>query len=100
MSHDTSFTFANVTFANLVKAAAAAGLACCVALPAHARHAETRLIAQKLNPQIYQQQLQDTRENIIKKEQSTIRPTDNADSEQLVIDICKKNPNLPQCQLK
>lgn len=96
MSRYTHFSFANATLANL----AAAGLACCVALPAHARDAGTRRIAQKLNPQIYQQQLKDTRENIIKKEQTTTGPADNTGSEQLVIDICKKNPNLPQCQLK
>jgi hypothetical protein len=95
MSH---FTF--VTSANLAKAIAAASLACCMAAPVHARDARMRLADQKLDPQVYQQQLQDTREDIIKKEQSTIAPPGGAGPEQLVIDICKKNPNLPQCRLK
>jgi hypothetical protein len=87
------------SFANFAACAAAASLACCIALPVHARDAPTRLMAQKLDPQVFQQQLQDTRESI-KKEQMTIRPADDANSEQLVIDICKKNPNLPQCRFK
>ena len=94
MSHFTFFTFAN-----LAKGAAAASLACCLTLPVHARDARIRLAAQKLDPQVYQQQLQDTRESI-KKEQTIIRPADNPSSNQLVVDICKKNPNLPQCKLK
>ncbi len=58
-----------------------------------------RLAAEQLNQQLFEQKLQDTRTDI-RKQQTTIRPTDNAGSNQLVVDICKKNPRLPQCKLK
>ena len=84
------------TFAELAAGAAAAILACCTV---HAHDAQIRLVAEQLNPQLFEQKLQDTRANI-RKQQTTIRPADNANSNQLVIDICKRNPHLPQCKLK
>ena len=80
-------------------AAAAATIACC-AVPVHARDAPVRLAAEQLNQQLFEQKLRDTRANI-KKEQTTTRPAGNTGaSDQLVVDICKKNPHLPQCKFK
>jgi len=78
---------------------AAAVLMCCVVLPLHARDAQIRLAADKLDPQTFEQKLQDTRANIKKDQKMTTRPADNAATNQIVTDICKKNPKLPQCKL-
>jgi hypothetical protein len=83
------------TFASLAKGAVTAALGCCVTLPAYA---QMHLAAEKVSPQQFDQQLQDTRANI--KRQTTTAPAGNAASNQIVIDICKKNPQLPQCKLK
>ena len=89
MSH-----FAIATFA---KGAVAAVLACCVMLPGQASNAQMHLAAEKLGPEKFEQKLQDTRENI-GKERKTVGPSDNPTSN-IAIDICKKNPKLPQCKL-
>jgi hypothetical protein len=78
-------------------AASAAIFACCVC-PAHAREAHVQIAQQQLDQRLYEQKLQDTRQNI-KKETTTTRPTGNG-SDQLAVDICKKNPQLPQCKFK
>jgi hypothetical protein len=78
-------------------AASTAIFACCAA-SAHARDAHMQ-IAQQLDQQLYEQKLQHTRENI-KKQTTTPNPTDNTKSDQLAVDICKKNPQLPQCKFK
>ena len=87
MSHTTIAIFA--------KGAAAAVLACCIVLPGHA---QTRLAAEKLDSDKFEKQLQDTRDDI-KKERTTTNPSGAAHTNQTVIDICKKNPQLPQCKL-
>ncbi len=87
------------TFANLAKGAAAASIACCVTLPVRAHASQMRLAAEQLNQQLFEQKLQDTRTDI-RKQQTTTRPTNKTGSNQLVVDICKKNPRLPQCKLK
>ncbi len=53
------------------------------------------LTVDKLSPDSFQQKLQDTRENIGR--QRLIRP--DFVPAQTVIDVCKKNPRLPQCGL-
>jgi L-ascorbate metabolism protein UlaG (beta-lactamase superfamily) len=83
------------TIATLAKGAAAAALACCVVLPGHA---QTRLAAEKLDAEKFEKKLQDTRDTI-KKDITTTNPTGAAHTNQTVIDICKKNPALPQCKL-
>ena len=57
-----------------------------------------RIAAEQLDQQLFEQKLQHTRESI--KQQTTTRPADNTSSDQLAVDICKKNPKLPQCKLK
>lgn len=89
MSH-----FATATFA---KGALAAVLAGCIILPGHAGEAQMRLAAEKLDPDKFEKKLQDTRENI-GKERTTVPPA-TAGTNQIVVDICKKNPQLPQCKL-
>ena len=86
-------------FASFATGGTVAILACGASLPAQARGTPMRLAAEQFNSQQFEQKLQDTRTDI-RKQQTTVRPTHNAGSNQLVIDICKKNPRLPQCKLK
>ena len=85
----------NFTFVKLA-AGTAAILACCAG-PVHADGTLMRLAADQLNQEQFEQKLQDTRTDI-RKQQTTTRPGDNANSNQLAVDICKKNPRLPQCK--
>ncbi len=80
------FTFTALT-------ASAAILACC-GFSAHAREAHMQIAQQQLDQRLYEQKLQNTRENI-KEQATTLRPTGNTSSDQLAIDICKKNPKRP-----
>lgn len=77
--------------ASLRQAVCAAALACCVVLPAHAQT--------KISPEQFDQKLQDTRATIKKQQTTAPSQPGRATSNQLVVDICKKNPNLPQCKL-
>ena len=76
--------------ASLGKGACAAALASCVALPAHAQT--------KISPEQFDRKLQDTRATIKKQQTTPPSQPSHATSNQLVVDICKKNPNLPQCK--
>jgi hypothetical protein len=76
--------------ASLGKGACAAALACCVVLPAHAQT--------KISPEQFDRKLQDTRATIKKQQTTPPSQPSHATSNQLVVDICKKNPNLPQCK--
>ncbi len=83
-----------ITITTLATGAAAAVLTCCVVIPGHT---QTRLAAEKLDSDKFEQKLQDTRDSIKKD-----RPTNSsgtAHTNQVVIGICKKNPKLPQCKL-
>jgi hypothetical protein len=84
------------TFTNFVQGALAVLIACCLA---QAVHAQVRLAADKITSDQVNQTLQDTRTNIKKQQPITAVPTDDASSSQIVLDICKKNPKLPQCKL-
>lgn len=66
-----------------------------------ASSAQAQVASDKLDPQRFEQKLQTTRD-VIEKERAaqaiggakTITPMQN------VIDICRKNPKLPQCALQ
>lgn len=61
---------------------------------AAAHSADAPKAADKLSPESFEQKLQDTRDNI-----SRDRSTGPVVPAQTVVDICKKNPSLPQCKL-
>jgi hypothetical protein len=84
------------TIAQFARGAATAVLACCLSQTAHA---QTRLAADKITSQQVEQTLQDTRATIKSKQPgTTTAPVELSPSNQLIIDICKKNSQLPQCK--
>jgi hypothetical protein len=83
----------------LVIATVAACLTCCLVLPSYAGDMPAGAAAQKLDPDKFEQKLQDTRENI-SKNRLTPSPSDSIGTSQVGVDICKRNPNLPQCKLQ
>lgn len=83
----------HVTVAGPVKAAAVVALVVCASLPAQA---QTRAAGEKISSEQFEQKLQDTRDLI--KKQTTTAPQGNQ-AHPFAVDICKKNPNLPQCKL-
>jgi hypothetical protein len=85
-------------FASVAKSTLVAILICGVGVPCFASEATTRLAAEKLDPNKFEQKLQDTRDNIV-KERPNVSPTDASGTSRIGVDICKKNPQLPQCKL-
>lgn len=83
------------TIAHLVRGATTALAACCFLQPVHA---QVRLAAEKITSQQVDKALQNTRANIKNQRQTTPAPDGNVPSNLIVIDICKKNPQLPQCK--
>ena len=88
----------HLAIAALIKSAVISVVTCCVILPGYAQNAPTRLAAEKLDQEKFEKKLQDTRDNI-GKERTTAAPPSKPSTVQFVIDICKKNPQLPQCKL-
>jgi hypothetical protein len=86
MTHRAIAALANT----VIKGAVISVVTCWVIVPGHA--------SEKLDPDKFEQKLLDTRQNIV-KERATTAPLSKPDTVQFVIDICKKNPKLPQCQL-
>ncbi|MGH6665741.1 MAG: hypothetical protein ACREB2_12695 [Pseudolabrys sp.] len=84
-----------ISITTLAASAVAAVFACCVVIPAHA---QTRLAADKLDSEKFEQKLRDTRDSI-KKDRKTTESSGPVHTNQVVIDICKKNPKLPQFKL-
>ena len=80
-------------FNNFVMAVVAAAVLFGAGLPVQA---QTRPAAEKISPEQFDQKLQDTRSMIQKQ---TTAPQGNQTTHQFTSDICKKNPNLPQCKL-
>ena len=87
-----------VTKNAVIKCAIVSVVTCWVILPGHASDAPMRLASEKLDPEKFEKKLLDTRENI-GKERATTAPLSKPDTVQFIIDICKKNPKLPQCKL-
>ena len=85
-----------ITLLTCAKSAAAA-LAFCLLLVGAQRPAAAAE-KQTVAPQNFEQKLLDTRTSISKERQiSTGSGVDGAAS-QIIVDVCKKNPNLPQCK--